>query len=750
MSVKPTNIPKCHLRQSADSAGNISRHCKLGEVTENIRTFALPFESKPYTFRMKYKYDSFNRMQRMTYPDGEKVSYGYNRGGMLYSIEGDKGGQAYMYVEHIAYNKYELKESVLYGNGSFTTYDYDNLMRLAHLQSFTGAAAEQMQDITYDYDAVSNITHIDNQAPALSYGIGGTYSNDYAYDNLYRISSANGIWDNGAMINTFDLGMSYHQNGRIAVKQLRADILDHLGNITTTDYNKDYHYYDGRNTLQQTVDQDGSPQQTFEWDNAGNMTVHRLHDECIRRMCWDEENRLAGVADCNYASLYQYDANGERTYKLTGQYSYQNINGHYYPYAVLDNPTLYASPYVVCTPKDYTKHYYAESERVASKIGNGCLKDLCRSLNTDADFNKEDEPENPYLKDCDEENELLFEKQERNCIYSKNVMACLESENFIAEKTLEGLYSRIECVEEGEDECYWYHPDHLGSSSWITFTDGKAVQHLHYLPWGEDFVDQRSTSWNAIFAFSAKERDVETGLSYFGARYYSSELSIWLSVDPMSDKYPSTSPFAYCRDNPVILYDPNGMFDDWVENKNGHIYWDENATSQETTKKGETYLGKEGQRAIGNAVWNYNCDGTIDKQKPIMISEHNACVFDFPKAKENKSNIDIWNNTNLLTATVLAFINETTDNKEIKKGTFAFGAGLTCLSIRNTWKSDKIMAEKIFDTSTDIIGLCGVYGYAASTELQFYKNSFKFFVKCKQELDLYFKEINNPNYWWNW
>ena len=60
------------------------------------------------------------------------------------------------------------------------------------------------------------------------------------------------------------------------------------------------------------------------------------------------------------------------------------------------------------------------------------------------------------------------------------------------------------------------------------------------------------------FAFSAKERDVETGLSYFGARYYSSDLSVWLAVDPMSDKYPSLSPYTYCADNPVKLVDPNG------------------------------------------------------------------------------------------------------------------------------------------------------------------------------------------------
>jgi RHS repeat-associated protein len=63
---------------------------------------------------------------------------------------------------------------------------------------------------------------------------------------------------------------------------------------------------------------------------------------------------------------------------------------------------------------------------------------------------------------------------------------------------------------------------------------------------------------NWTFTFSAKERDPETGLSYFGSRYYSSDLSIWLSVDPMSDKYASLSPYTYCADNPVKLVDPNG------------------------------------------------------------------------------------------------------------------------------------------------------------------------------------------------
>ena len=66
--------------------------------------------------------------------------------------------------------------------------------------------------------------------------------------------------------------------------------------------------------------------------------------------------------------------------------------------------------------------------------------------------------------------------------------------------------------------------------------------------------------YNQPFTFTGKEKDAETGYSYYGARYYDSDLSgLFLSVDPMADKYPSISPYAYCAWNPVKLVDPDGM-----------------------------------------------------------------------------------------------------------------------------------------------------------------------------------------------
>ena len=71
-------------------------------------------------------------------------------------------------------------------------------------------------------------------------------------------------------------------------------------------------------------------------------------------------------------------------------------------------------------------------------------------------------------------------------------------------------------------------------------------------------LPQGNLSAAASYTFSAKEKDSETNLSYFGARYYTSDLSIWLSVDPMAAKYPSLSPYTYCANNPIKLVDPNG------------------------------------------------------------------------------------------------------------------------------------------------------------------------------------------------
>ena len=63
---------------------------------------------------------------------------------------------------------------------------------------------------------------------------------------------------------------------------------------------------------------------------------------------------------------------------------------------------------------------------------------------------------------------------------------------------------------------------------------------------------------DARYKFTGKEKDTETGLDYFGARYYDSRIGRWGSVDPLAEKFPGVSPYNYCLNDPVKLFDPTG------------------------------------------------------------------------------------------------------------------------------------------------------------------------------------------------
>lgn len=108
---------------------------------------------------------------------------------------------------------------------------------------------------------------------------------------------------------------------------------------------------------------------------------------------------------------------------------------------------------------------------------------------------------------------------------------------------------------------YFYHPDHLGTSTFLTDYNGNAYQFFLNLPFGETMAEQLGGNYyNTPFKFNGKELDEETGLYYYGARYYDPRTSIWLSVDPLAEKLPSWSPYNYCFNNPVKFVDPDGAY----------------------------------------------------------------------------------------------------------------------------------------------------------------------------------------------
>ena len=174
-----------------------------------------------------------------------------------------------------------------------------------------------------------------------------------------------------------------------------------------------------------------------------------------------------------------------------------------------------------------------------------------------------------------------------------------------------------------------YHPDHLGSASWITDAGGQPIQHLQYLPYGETLLDQRNGGYQERYTFSGKEKDSETGYHYFGSRYYNSDLSLWFSVDPMSDKYPSLSPYNYCAWNPMKIVDPDGAeIGDYYDKYGNYLGTD-------GVEDNKLYLvtdESEINRIIDN---NSNCDvrytnaSTVDSKLQLLSHKDRNEILDY-------------------------------------------------------------------------------------------------------------------------
>ena len=129
---------------------------------------------------------------------------------------------------------------------------------------------------------------------------------------------------------------------------------------------------------------------------------------------------------------------------------------------------------------------------------------------------------------------------------------------------------------------------------------------------------------NAIFAhfsystFTGKELDAETGYGYFGARYYDPTLmTSWTAVDPMADKYPNISPYAYCAWNPLKLIDPTGReFETIIDHHNRTITIRATFTSYSGNKKE--------QKIIDQAVNNWNLSSFA-----LSLKDENGQAVDY-------------------------------------------------------------------------------------------------------------------------
>jgi RHS repeat-associated protein len=115
---------------------------------------------------------------------------------------------------------------------------------------------------------------------------------------------------------------------------------------------------------------------------------------------------------------------------------------------------------------------------------------------------------------------------------------------------------------------FYYHVgDHLGSSNLVTDRNGALVQHREYWAFGQQRVRSESAQDYVFNRYTGQIFDDETGLYYYGARYYDPELGRFIQPDTMVPD-PSDSQqlnrYSYVNNNPLKYTDPTGHIAEWV------------------------------------------------------------------------------------------------------------------------------------------------------------------------------------------
>ena len=570
----------------------------MGEVLKTVRTLIVPNQAVA-TYVTQWKYDSHDRLLEMIYPDEEKITYSYNLGGQVDHVRGYKS-YGYDYVNKIGYDKFEQRTYLKYCNGAETFYSYDPARR--RLQNLVvNAKAGTIMDNAYSYDAVSNVLGIKNNAPLPQSGkAGGQMSHSYTYDPLYRLASATGTYkgtDNKSA--SYTLSMGYDNMHRITSKKqhlsqtgVQFDGTLNAGYDLTYTYQKaegkkfqldnvrDINYRTEETPTDSTNINNGHK---YTYDLNGNLVYINTsrvkkdgkEDEKAseQKYRWDEENRLLAADENGFVSNYWYDADGERTVKTSGENEAIYVNSEFSGgNTSTARFSLYVSPYLVAGQGGkYTKHIYVGSQRIVSKLGDlasyGADPRRIPYAGNEADgliINYKDK----YAKQLQsiKDNYKAFDQPyngKDNDDYVNGQSFCCndatpEAAQARAMARTRSANGNFKPNEDYEKMQFYYHPDHLGSSSYITNLDGEVSQHIEYVPFGEVFIEERNNTWNTPYLFNAKEFDEETGLYYYGARYYEPRLSLWMSVDRFAEKYPATSGYNYAINNPVRYIDING------------------------------------------------------------------------------------------------------------------------------------------------------------------------------------------------
>jgi len=512
-------------------------------------------------------FDALNRPIRLTTPDGTVIVPTYNEANLLERIDAHLQGAAQLtpFVTGIDYNAKGQRTLIKYAGevGSnieiTTTYDYDDkTFRLIRLTTkrHTAAASDPprfrgdcpqkpdpdwpgygLQDLHYTYDPIGNITNIRDDAQQTIFFKQQRVepSNQYTYDAIYRLIEATGrehLGQNAAGVRLPPTPTSYNDRPRIG--------LPHPNDLQAMGTYRQSYVYDEVGNIQHMIHVGSDP------SNPGWTRTYFCEEDSLLEPT-KKSNRLTGTTvGSSTTETYStngdgYDAHGNMLHMPQLQVMQWDFR---------DQLRLTQRQKVNDDDKDGDEHrgerawyvYDAAGQRVrkVTVLPAGQLKD-----------------ERIYLG--------AFEVYRRQDVSDKTVVR--QTLHIMDDKQRIAL---VETRTKGDDgspkQLIRYQlGNHLGSASLELGQQAQVISYEEYYPYG-------STSYQAVrsqtdapkrYRYTTKERDEESGLYYYGARYYAPWFARWVSPDPLEalriEERQLVNRYSYVLNNPVLHVDPTGQ-----------------------------------------------------------------------------------------------------------------------------------------------------------------------------------------------